>query len=391
MTTPKYVSIARAWLRKTLRNAREIDVSLSGPGFKLNFKADEPIETRSGFDPLDKRPFYESDPTTLFNYYHAYANNPEHLDNILYAEILALRTANLHGIALNAVRTEDLVIAIEPSSYRVPEKLRRHGDAVVQFLKDTGKINFNEEMRQWENNVSLRIDSIEPNGRIACRKARYFDQIATNLTMDWATGLLTDGWHTIRSGLERPENGRLRQLMDSTLANTLGVAVMFYERDLSPILRVRSESLASIQKRGLHCTASGVHEVEESQRPGLFDFSILRQGMLKEIKEEIGLDEHEYCLFPVAFARELPRGGKPQLFFAAVSLVESERIRGAMASAKEAYEFVEDQAVIRLPTDGNTQTFSDLFTYEGWACFRFAERFIEANRDYLESLALQDA
>jgi hypothetical protein len=392
MASLKFISLTRAWLRKTLRNAGDVDVSLSGPSIKLNFKADEPIETRAGIDIKDKRPFYESDPETLFGYYYAYVNTPEYLDNIVYADIVPLRSGKLNGITLNAVAVEALTVSIEPSSYRVPEKLCKHAEAAVKLFKDLQRLRYFEADNSWENNVSLRIDDFNQQGvLIACRKARYFDQIASNLTMDWASGKLSGGWHTIRSGMERPEGGKLRPLKDSNLANTLGVAAMLYQRDLSPIFRVRSESLASISKSGLHCTASGVHEIEESHPPGYFDFSIFSRGKHKEIKHEIGLDEHEYHLFPVAFARELPRGGKPQLFFVAVARVDNARIEQAMAGADEAYEYLNDLSAKLLLGDGDARSASRYFTYEGWACLKFAERFIEANQGHLTGIGASES
>lgn len=379
----KFLPITRAWLRQTFRNAREVDLSLSGPQIKIKFNVDGPIETRSGFDVFDKRPFYESDPTALYNYYYNYKNTPEHLDNILYAEILPLKSNNVNGISLESVHIDDITLALEPSSYRIPEKLFKHAEQAIKLFKDMGKIRYLMDISEWENNVSLRINSFSQGNRISCRKATYFDQVATNLTLDWASGSLTDGWHTIRGGIERPEDGLLRALKDSVLANTLGVAVSLYNRELSPIFRVRSDSLASIPKCGLHCTASGVHEVDPYQSPGIFDFSLLQSGITKEIKHEIGLDEHEYHLFPVVFARELPRGGKPQLFFVAIAKVTDQRIHKAMESADEGYEYIHNPSASQLPINSNIQTSSSFFTYEGWACLRFAERFIEANQAYL--------
>ena len=391
MKAPRFVAISRAWLRKTIRNNRDIDVSLGGPRIKLSFKQDEPVETRTGIDPSDKSPFYESDPTTLFKYYHGYVNTQEHVDNVLYADVIPIRTGTTNGIALNAIRSEDITVAIEASSYRVPEKLRWHADAAVEIFKVMKKLRFLEDKQEWENNTSLRVNSIDTTGRLSCQKARYFDQVGTNITLDWASGVLANGWRTIRIDVERPTDGKLRPLQASNLANTLGVAVMLYDKDLSPIVRVRSESLASIPKRGLHCTASGVHEVDPTQPPGVFDYSLLERGMLKEIKHEIGLDEHEYHLFPIAFARELPRGGKPQLFYMALAKVENQRIRDAMATADEAYEYVSTDSAEATEMLGGPELSSDLFTYEGWACLRFAERFVEANTTILRNLCGRDA
>ncbi len=48
MKAPRFVAISRAWLRKTIRNNRDVDVGLGGPKLKLSFKQDEPVETRTG-------------------------------------------------------------------------------------------------------------------------------------------------------------------------------------------------------------------------------------------------------------------------------------------------------------------------------------------------------
>lgn len=386
MKTPRFLRVTRAWLAQTRRNNQEIDFSISGPKLKLKFKLERPIETRKGVNPADKSPFYESDSKALFSYYHRYTTTQEYMDNVLYADILPFRTEGFNGIRLDAVSAEKVTVTIEPSSYRIPEKLKEHAKATVDLFKEMGKLQWFDDKQEWENNTSLRVDAVDENGNFSCRKARYFDQVATNITIDWASGKFRDKWRTIRSGMECPDDGALRSLEDSNLANTLGVAVMFYDQSLSPILRVRSDSMASIPKKGLHCTASGVHEVEPSQSSGIFDFNILKQGMLWEIKDEIGLDEHEYWLFPVVFARELPRGGKPQLFFMALSKVDDQRIKEGVLSAREAYEYVAEVTEEEYAKFSEIDPSSELFTYEGWACMRFAEKFVEANEDKLRRL-----
>mgnify|MGYP003703575057 FL=1 len=381
MKVSRFVAISRAWLRKTARNSRDMEVGLSGPTLRLNFKQDEPFETRVGSKQTDNRPFYQTDAAALLAWYHGYASTPEFMDNVLYADVIPIRSAGLYALTSDAIATGDIELTIEPSNYRIPEKFKAHAAAAVELFKTMKKLRFIECRQEWENNTSLRVISIEPTGRLKCQKARYFDQVGTNLTIDWASGAFANGWRTIRIDAEHPIDGKLPALRDSNLANTLGVAVMFYDRQLRPIVRTRIDTLASIPHRGLHCTASGVHEVAPNQAPGKFDYALLESGMIKEIEHEIGLLRDEYALYPVAFARELARGGKPQLFFAALAKVDEARIRSAMAAADETYEYLAADDIPAIQALRENEFSSDLFTYEGWACLRFAERFIEANRD----------
>lgn len=386
------ISLSRAWLRKTKRINQSGSLTFSGPKMEIPFQIkDEPIETRSGFKVKDKSPFYEMDPAKLYGYYFGYQDSMEFAECLLYTDITSLKAAELNAISENSIHVEDINLIIQPVGYTVPNRLQDHSQAAIEFFKKTGKINYDKEKKEWENNTSLRIRSIKKDGMILCEKAKYFTQVATNITLDWATGKLLDGVHTIRSGIERPKKGRLPDLEKSVLANTLGVAVMFFDTKLNPIIRVRSDDLASIQEKGLHCTASGVFEVPDGQEPGCFDFSLLTRGMANEIYREVNLKEHEYILFPVAFARELPRGGKPQLFFAAISLVSHEKLRQAALSAIEAYEYVGEIEPFKLKLDNYSQFREKKFTYEGWACLHYANQFVEANEDAIRRVIGKNA
>lgn len=383
----KLISLGRAWLRKTWRNNQSVDVSLSGPKFKIDFnRKDEPIETRAGLSAKGRKPFYESSASPLLGYYFGYQKSTDVARGLLYADIIPLKSGKMHGLSLEALAVDDIRVKIEPVAFRLPSKLRDHQQAALNIFKELKKLNFNPESQEWENDIALRINSIKADGTISCSKARYFDQIATNLTLDWASGELPDGARTIRSGIERPVNGLLPRLEDSVLANTLGIAVMFYNERLEPIVRTRSASLASIEKQALHCTVSGVLEIESGQQPGIFDFSIFTKGAAREIFLEMGLSEGDYALYPVAFARELPRGGKPQLFFAAVSLIPEQELRTKLASAREAHEYVNDDKSLDADMTKYSQSKDDEFTYEGWACLYLAEGFVQANEGPLREL-----
>ena len=140
MKVPRFVAVSRAWLRKTVRTNRDMEFGLGGPTLRLSFKQDEPFETRAGNKPADTRPFYQSDAATLFAWYHGYGNTPEHVDNVLYADVLPIRSAGLHGLTSDAVAVEDIELTIEPGPYRIPERFKAHAAAALELFKTMKKL-----------------------------------------------------------------------------------------------------------------------------------------------------------------------------------------------------------------------------------------------------------
>lgn len=346
----------------------------------------EMIPTRTGINPTDRTtPFYSMDSDTLWNFYYGYANECryEFLEKISYADTIAFKPPGLEPAYGRFIEVDDVRTILDASFWKLPNELQLHGNTAVDLFKTLEKITIDQRTGEFENNVSFRIQGFEPNGEFKLEKARYFDQVATNLTLDWASSKL--GRHqTIRTGIERPVAGKLPPLANSILANTVGTAVLFYDQKLRPILRTRVATLASIPKRGLHCSVSGVLEaVNEYASNTRGGFEIFLPGTHLEIKNEMGLEPHEYELWPVAFSRELARGGKPQLFFAAIALVDELRLRDAAEHAKEKGEYVQAD-------DFNIQSWDNAyekFTYEGWAALHFADKFLQTNLELLRKFS----
>lgn len=383
--------LTRAFLRKLSHDNETIDAGSSIKAkIPLNLK-NEPIETRVGFKKNDTSDFYESNFNKLYHFYSGYQNTDEYHQGILYADIIALHSEGVYPIRKTSIAVKDIKINISRLSYKIPISLKAHAKYAVETFKELGKIKKINDSCEWENNESLSFSSICPNtGKIEACKAYYFDQIATNISLDWRSKKLPDTRLTIRNSnsLERPVNGKLKSLDDSILANTLGVAVILYSSELEAFVRVRSNTLASITKKGLHCSASGVFEMEGGIKPGEYDFSIFEQAIKNEIKSEIGIINSDYKLYPVAYARELPRGGKPQLFFVAVTSLSKTEIIERSRKADESWEFVdeENEDFSGFKSFSELSEIMDSFTYEGWACLRLAEDFIEVNSEMMKSL-----
>jgi hypothetical protein len=207
---------------------------------------------------------------------------------------------------------------------------------------------------------------------MSLQPASYFDQVATNLTADWASGLLGRATDTPRIA-DRSGESPLSSLKDSVLANTLGIAAMVLDRDSRFLIRIRSSKVAIMNRRvgQFHCSASGAFALPDL--PGAatqLDFSVFENRMLAEIAAELGLAPGEISIFPLAFSRDLVRAGKPQLFYLARTDLSFEELEVRAAGAQESWEFLRRED---LPTDSPLGDYLDdpasapaeLFSYEG--------------------------
>lgn len=354
------------------------------------------VPTRWGYDVADRTsPFVESRLDSLYAFYPAYQSQPEYQEFVAYSDIALLQQQGQgfqSGIDVSQVR-----LKIDSMAYSLPTRLLRHGVAGFDLFKALGRIRKDPQTGEDENNQSARICNwITEDSVLRIQLANYKDQIATNLTLDWASGLVDDvAGRTVRSHFEPPQEGRLPLLSQSRLANTLGVAVMLMTADGRKVLPIRGsqQAVMSEGKGKFHCSASGVFEWKHlaawsSSAP----FDALLAGMIDEIRTELNLPRQSYQVVPLAMARELPRGGKPQLFCAAQCDLRLAEIQDYMKSAPEKWEFVDSSM---LPDDSELRPFLDApdarvqrdraslqtyFTYEGWMALRLCEAFQKNQR-----------
>ena len=381
-----------AFARKMRRMNEEMELKLSGPKLKVPTSiADEPKATRVGCNLDQKTPFVENSTEVLFNYYYAYKNTKCHLYWMPYADGIELKQKNLgfpKGKDVDSYR-----IKRSTSVYSVPPALKKHADAAIECFKRTNKLVKLEGTDEYENNISARIRFWEKDyDKIEIEKATYFNQVGTNLTMDWASNMLKGGkYATIRNTIERPVKGKLPKLSDSVFANTLGVAVMFVTKDDSFYVPIRGTKQAVMAERGgqFHCSASGVFkwseklELNETNR-----FDLFGEGMRLEIKDEMNIEEDEFTLIPIAFARELARGGKPQLFYVAKCSLTEKEIKERRKDAIERWEYIEPEELKESSPlhpwvgkaekiDYEQKLIEDCFTYEGWAALQLSLAYIK--------------
>jgi len=381
-------SLKRFWERYKEENPTiQLNIPIVGVSANIPLSEKGKIKrTRSGVNAQDiKNSFVESKTENLIKFYNQYELEKEYkFCRSPYAETIPLRKGN-NGFSYGKDVNELEVIFID-AKFTPPDYLIEHSIKAVELFKALKKIRVNEESGEWQNDYSIRITKLDITAnKIYIQPATYFDQIATNLTLDWASGVLgEDESLTIRNHYEKNHNGLLPPLESSILANTLGVAVIVVNPNTKEVLIPIRGNEQAIMNEGIgkfHCSASGVFAWDESDNiKKTLSFDFFSQGMEKEIEREIGLKPEQYNLIPLAFTRELVRGGKPQLFFIAETLFDIKTIKSAMKMAEESWEFIDINDI-----NENNPMYEymasplsapqEMFTYEGWMALKIAKAY----------------
>lgn len=191
-----------------------------------------------------------------------------------------------------------------------------------------------------DSNV-IRLSHICRDGRyveLHLQKAKYSDQVASNLLADYVSAAFTPS-DNLRDALRHECGERLPELSDRRLANTIGVAATLMYLDngnWTPLLMPRtpkSRDGVAVFEGGWHCSASGAAEWNDVANP---QFStMIEDDIYREIEEEIGLHRNEiYNFIPVSICRELARIGKPQIFFAGFVNLNHDQIMDRIDGAR---------------------------------------------------------
>jgi hypothetical protein len=180
----------------------------------------------------------------------------------------------------------------------------------------------------------IRIPAFDPvTSVMSVQQAEYNDQRRSNLVLDFSVS----GLPTLREMLRAEFGAVLPPLDDPRLANTLGIAMLvvvnFNGRLCGYCVRRAKRGVAVFQDTWA-CTASGAAKWPKRDDADSFWAGVC-SDMLEELDEEVGLKDEDLGLFmPVAFSRELHRGGKPQLFFLATCSLSAEELRSRRRKAR---------------------------------------------------------
>lgn len=131
------------------------------------------------------------------------------------------------------------------------------------------------------------------------------------------------------------QRGHLPEFNEHVSNNNIGVVAMVLTSDQQFVYATRGANVSVFQ--GIDSTASGAAEFDEKtlsqyglqhflgnemqreirEEVGFKSGSLLLGAMQKRLQLELGMETDEYELVPVAFVRELIRGGKPECMFLA--------------------------------------------------------------------------
>ena len=154
--------------------------------------------------------------------------------------------------------------------------------------------------------------------------ATYFDQIRTNLTLDMP--LKGDEEKSIRI-IDLEKNKLLKPLSDSIMANTIGISAVWYTTISQKEKRNGIQFFLKPRKSNtgvFYNSLGSISGVVEPPKNNVFNTDTLEEYLIKEMLREfyeevpaakVFFKEEEIEIKPLAFVRELTRGGKPQFMF----------------------------------------------------------------------------
>lgn len=249
--------------------------------------------------------------------------------------------------------------------YEIDPRLKEYQDRLIEYQKKLG--------RNLVNGQVTGVASYDiKNNILGVRRIGYYDAFSTNNSgMDVRFSSLLerdirfDGvdHENIRS--VESSDGNLRSFHESSLANVLGVGGVLITRDSHLVLPQRRKdlgvsslggkfglsasgnvewSMKALEELGIQKYMGQKMEKEADEELGLKGKMNISEMMLKNmryyVETELGLDADTECqITPVAFTRDLVRGGLPQMFYILQTKLSArempDRIIGATESKKE--------------------------------------------------------
>lgn len=214
--------------------------------------------------------------------------------------------------------------------FQLSEALRKKTQPAFEAFKASRMLKTNDSTVRVRD-FSCVTTPEDGQCRYVCslQRASYYDQVHTNLTLDRLfTGIEED---SVRS-LDLGPNNSLIDFSRSIMANTLGVSAIWVMEDgdassrtkkLKYFLMPRSRKTGVYS--GMLSSVGGVVQAPESAQFPTDSFEDYAAAeMRREFVEESGVDylvkkgklsDTDISIIPLAFVRDLVRGGKPQFFF----------------------------------------------------------------------------
>jgi len=230
---------------------------------------------------------------------------------LLYVELADLTN---HILAHGSVN-----VSIDPK----PDFFELHpfSDTSVEEIRIQGFDRLNEVGKYRHDSNVIRMTALRPTSdgvELTIQRTRYSSQAKSNLILDY---LPPHAKKTLRQALLAETPGRLPELADNRLANSLGVTIQIYYRDdngqLAPFLVPRTKATAVFNQKLWHDSASGAAEWPDKPKETQSTFeAYILDDLHQELYSELNLSPDDLqVLLPLAVCREVIRAGKPQIFF----------------------------------------------------------------------------
>lgn len=257
--------------------------------------------------------------------------------------------------------------------------------------------------RTRTNEPCIRVSKVKHSGgmlHITVQRAHYYDQAMTNLVLDFDRRN-PSSYVSLRTQLDAKYDNHLPPLKDGRLANTLGIATLIFywgQKGTWVPYIVRRVKKIGVFPGGLHCTASGVAIWPDGKGESTLQ-RYATEHMLAELDEEVGLKPDDISdLRPIAICREMARGGKPQIFYAGLTMLNRKELRERRIKANkiikattrmqelERDRWLRSADVVMTPSKLKLNSGRWGLTLEGAASLHYGVRYLESIGPYLKKL-----
>ena len=275
----------------------------------------------------------------------------------------------------HAVSPEEIHLRYLPEPFRLAdERIAAYANEIAAYLREQGRLYDGPPVMRLE-----RLDlSVRPVVAVV-QAAAYPEQAGSSFAMDHAHPLFADYGGTLRDYYLREY--RETRFAHSPLCVCLGVCGQLIIRDngkLFMLLVRRSAKLASLENSIGPSVAGSVDFVD-----GLATMAdLMRVSFAQEIEEELGLRESDYRLIPLAIAREVLRGDRPQLFGLIIAEIGSGELKKRLEACREHGEFDQYELISlgegRLALDQIAR-----LNFEAKMSYYLAEEYLSDNKEVL--------
>jgi len=247
---------------------------------------------------------------------------------------------------------EEINFILHPGTQIAVKGIRRYiMPSNLEQLTDTNLQDFLAKKKTY-NGPNLRLASLKkvsPN-RYECQleRAEYFPQVRTNLSVDYR---LKGGRRPTLRLLDMNEKKGLKPLEQSVMVNTIGTsAVVYFRKGEYVYFLMKLRKQLGIYENMLGTTSGEVENPHEGGEPKEL-ITFVAEEMKREFAFETGLNPGKTVkrIQPLAFTRDLIRGGKPQFFFLIeVSEVSENDFSPAFKKSIEGVDEFHDDLVRKL-------------------------------------------